>query len=51
MNEEEPESAEEINWKNGTLECWAREIKWLNPLFHHSIIPIYLLCGLCDLCG
>ena len=37
MNEEEAESAEEINWKNGKLECCAREIKWLNPLFHHSI--------------
>jgi hypothetical protein len=33
-------------WNIGILECWAREIKCLNPLFHHSIIPIHLPCGL-----
>jgi hypothetical protein len=46
------ELTEEKSWKNGILEYWnAGGKKCLNPLFHHSNIPIHLLCVLCGLCG
>jgi hypothetical protein len=46
-------------WNMGIM---GKKLKTLNPLFHHSIIPIFqlfsdssipicLLCGLCVLCG
>jgi hypothetical protein len=31
-------------WNIGMM---GKKINILNPLFHHSSIPIYLLCGIC----
>ncbi|HEX7371985.1 MAG TPA: hypothetical protein VF372_04145, partial [Thermodesulfobacteriota bacterium] len=42
------------NWNDGMLEYWETNCitnHSVIPLFHHSSIPINLLCGLCVLSG
>jgi hypothetical protein len=53
----EPQRSQRIKKRNkGIMEEWnigmmGKKIKYLNPLFHHSSIPICLLRGLRVLCG